>query len=52
MKPNNKIKEVEKYKDVKEEYPLKQGLKLPEASDNTIFVVVKVEYPLKQGLKA
>ena len=39
-------------KDVKVEYPLKQGLKPFQYGLNFKFLrAVKVEYPLKQGLK-
>ena len=37
---------------VKEEYPLKQGLKHTEVSTlSVVLLIVKEEYPLKQGLK-
>ena len=36
---------------VKEEYPLKQGLKLYKLLPYINLLLVKEEYPLKQGLK-
>ena len=44
--------DYKKDKDVKVEYPLKQGLKhFGKDTGEVVPGVVKVEYPLKQGLK-
>ena len=52
MKHNTAIKAVSSTPLVKEEYPLKQGLKLSyPAEPDVLLRGVKEEYPLKQGLK-